>query len=164
MNQQTIKIFELYFTDLCYLFTVLFPKYSPFFKCLVINKRDGSCISNFSICQADLSNHTICLDPIYGVIWAYNKNAKISCYNLLATEMSNLLDQDIDGKMSKDEEKSVPTRKANEGVGFRNQGLKSIFNAELCIPIVANGFVSRSQAAINLLCCLDTLNLAQDLK
>jgi E3 ubiquitin-protein ligase MYCBP2 len=38
----------------------------------------------------------------------------------------------------------------------------SILSAELALPVVASCFVTRSQAALHLLGCLDTLTQAQD--
>lgn len=38
-------------------------------KCLMINTKDGSCKSFNSADQAVLYNHSVCLDPVYDVLW-----------------------------------------------------------------------------------------------
>ncbi|XP_066580931.1 E3 ubiquitin-protein ligase MYCBP2 [Prorops nasuta] len=104
------------------------------FKSLVINKRDGNCNSYSGSDQVDFSNCAACLDPLYNVIWTLNPtNNEISFYNIVCTEV-----------------RAIP-------------GLDtSILSADLALPIIPNCFVTRSQAAMHLLGCLDTLTQAQD--
>ncbi|XP_032681445.1 E3 ubiquitin-protein ligase MYCBP2 isoform X14 [Odontomachus brunneus] len=104
------------------------------FKSLVISKRDGSCNSYSGVDQVDFSNCAACLDPLYNVIWTFNStNNEISLYNIISTEA-----------------RTIPGLEA------------SILNPGLALPVVPICYVTRSQAAMNLLACLDTLTQAQD--
>ncbi|XP_076385847.1 MYC binding protein highwire isoform X12 [Megachile rotundata] len=104
------------------------------FKCLVISKRDGTCNSYSGADQVDFSNCATCLDPLYNVIWTFNPiNNEISLYNIISTEARTIPGLEI-----------------------------SILNPGLALPVVSNCFVTRSQAAMHLLGCLDTLTQAQD--
>lgn len=68
------------------------------------------------------------------MIWTFNPiNSEISLYNIISTEV-----------------RTIP-------------GLEvSILSPGLTLPVVSNCFVTRSQAAMHLLGCLDTLTQAQD--
>lgn len=46
----------------------------PPFKCLLINKMDGSCRTFNDSEQEDLQGFGLCLDPIYDVIWRWVKH------------------------------------------------------------------------------------------
>lgn len=46
-----------------------FVSESPPFKCLLINKMDGSCRTFNDSEQEDLQGFGLCLDPVYDVIW-----------------------------------------------------------------------------------------------
>lgn len=82
----------------------------------------------------DFSNYAACLDPLYNVIWTFNPvNNEISLYNIISTEARTI------------------------------SGLEaSILSPGLALPVVPTCFVTRSQAAMHLLACLDTLTQAQD--
>lgn len=104
------------------------------FKSLVISKRDGTCNSYSGADQVDFGNCAACLDPLYNVIWTFNSaNNEISLYNIISTET-----------------RAIPGLEA------------SILNPGLALPVVPTCFVTRSQAAMHLLGCLDTLTQAQD--
>lgn len=104
------------------------------FKSLMISKRDGTCNSYNGADQVDFSNCAACLDPLYNVIWTFNSvNNEISLYNIISTET-----------------RTIPSLEA------------SILNPGLALPVVSTCFVTRSQAAMHLLACLDTLTQAQD--
>ncbi|RLU27103.1 hypothetical protein DMN91_000902 [Ooceraea biroi] len=104
------------------------------FKSLVINKRDGTCNSYNGTDQVDFNNCAACLDPLYNVIWTFNSaNNEISLYNIISTET-----------------RAIPGLEA------------SILSPGLALPVVSTCFVTRSQAAMHLLACLDTLTQAQD--
>lgn len=47
----------------------------PPFKCLLINKMDGSCRTFNDSEQEDLQGFGLCLDPVYDVIWRSVKDA-----------------------------------------------------------------------------------------
>lgn len=104
------------------------------FKSLVISKHDGTCSSYSGVDQVDFSNCASCLDPLYNVIWTFNStNNEISLYNIISTEARSIA------------------------------GLEaSILSPGLALPVVSSCFVTRSQAAMHLLGCLDTLTQAQD--
>ncbi|KAG7189524.1 hypothetical protein KM043_017215 [Ampulex compressa] len=104
------------------------------FKCMVIRKRDGSCNSYNGSDQVDFSNSAACLDPLYNVIWTFNLiNNEISLYNIISADT-----------------RTIP-------------GLEvSILSPGLALPVVPNCFITRSQAAMHLLACLDTLTQAQN--
>ncbi|KAJ9574765.1 hypothetical protein L9F63_008079, partial [Diploptera punctata] len=104
------------------------------FKCLAINKRDGNCSSFSGGDQVDFSNTATCLDPLYNVLWSYHPGTHdMTCYNVVGCETRATA--------------SLPP---------------SILSPELALPVVASCFVTRSQAALHLLSCLDTLTQAQD--
>ncbi|XP_043286736.1 E3 ubiquitin-protein ligase MYCBP2 isoform X2 [Venturia canescens] len=106
------------------------------FKCLVINKRDGSCNSFSGNDQVDFAHSAACLDSLYNVIWTYNSTtSEISPHNIISTEARTIADLDA-----------------------------SILSPGLALPVVQNCFVTRTQAAMHLLGCLDTLTQAQDEK
>ncbi|XP_024084698.1 E3 ubiquitin-protein ligase MYCBP2 isoform X3 [Cimex lectularius] len=55
------------------------------FSCLVINKRDGNCCSFSEQDQIDFSESSVCLDPVYNVLWSYNRG-QLRCYNAVCSE------------------------------------------------------------------------------
>ncbi|GAB6023050.1 hypothetical protein CHUAL_007142 [Chamberlinius hualienensis] len=98
----------------------LIPSVVSSFKCLLINKNDGSCKSFSGDDQEDLGNHCVCLDPAYNILWSFDKSKnRVQYYNILTSK--------------------------------------------LALPIQPRYAVNRVQAALNLLACLDTLVLAQEL-
>ncbi|XP_058809373.1 E3 ubiquitin-protein ligase MYCBP2-like [Phymastichus coffea] len=106
------------------------------FKCLVINKRDGTCNSFSGPDQVDFNQCAACLDPLYNVIWSLNPtNNEISYYNIISTESRTISNLEV-----------------------------SILSPSLALPVVSDCYVTRSQAAMHLLACLDTLSQAQDEK
>ncbi|XP_074033015.1 MYC binding protein highwire isoform X2 [Leptinotarsa decemlineata] len=130
------------------------------FKCLVINKRDGNCNSFKSDDQVDFSNKIVCMDPIYNVLWSYDSNCnEFSCYNVIASELQlknsfRILDNHIPGDITSYDPETPD-------VSFQ---LASILSPELALPVTTNCFVTRFQAAINLLCCLDILSIAHQMQ
>ena len=40
-------------------------------KCLMISRQEGSCRSFTGPDQANLAYHSVCLDPVYDVLWRY---------------------------------------------------------------------------------------------
>ena len=127
---------------------------APHFKSLAISRHDGFCRSFSGSDQATfngklnsfiLKNHTVTqlfvynynfqilgttvnLDPLYDVVWAYNNQTGM---------MSSL----------------QPTIAAQT----RNDIKETIITPELALPQVAKTKVSRMQASLNILSCLDTL-------
>ncbi|CAG9818957.1 unnamed protein product [Phaedon cochleariae] len=126
------------------------------FKCLVINKRDGNCNSFKSPNQVDFSNKIVCMDPIYNVLWSYSSSTnELACYNIIASELQIRKMISITDYHSK---LVCEQRNLNKTLQ-----LTSILTPELALPIFTNCHVTRFQAAINLLCCLDILSIAHDL-
>ncbi|KAJ8975749.1 hypothetical protein NQ317_015371, partial [Molorchus minor] len=73
------------------------------YKCLVINKRDGSCNSFKGDDHVDFSNKTVCLDYIYNVLWSFNAaNNEFSCYNVIAGELKTNFTKAIETKSLSD--------------------------------------------------------------
>uniref|UniRef100_T1JCF5 RCR-type E3 ubiquitin transferase n=1 Tax=Strigamia maritima TaxID=126957 RepID=T1JCF5_STRMM len=107
------------------------------FKCLLINRNDGNCRSFVESNHVDLSNQSACLDPIYDVLWAHNPHTnQINCYNVVASEAQRFNSESF----------SMP----------------DVLSPELALPVHNACTVTRSHAALHLLGCLDTLNIAQD--
>lgn len=104
------------------------------------------------------------MDSIYNVMWSYNpSNHEISFYNIIASELrSKNTIETIDNKTLTDIKTiTCLTKEDHESPGFN---LTSILTPELALPMVSNCHVARLQAAIHLLCCLDTLTTAHDLQ
>lgn len=139
--------------------------HSSGFKCLVINKHDGTCNSFCGLDQVKFNNQTACLDPLYNVLWSYNPmNNEVNCYNIVASDVQVQPDCiKASDKKTLTDIKTIPEEsKINKLINEFN--LQSILSAELAIPVVSNCFITRLQAAIHLLCCLDTLTVAYDFK
>lgn len=98
------------------------------FKSVAISRHDGFCKSFNGPEQADFTGKTVNLDPIYNVIWAYD-NGTLSSYHPVVTNSET------------------------------NKTFKeSILTPELALPLAAKTSVSRNQASLNMLSCLDTLS------
>lgn len=83
-----------------------------------------------------LSQVAFCIDSIFNVFWIFDGSDKqISCYNVLASGINE---------------------KHPDSTNFR-----SVLSPELCLSS-NKSCVSRSQASLNLLSCLDVLSSAQD--
>lgn len=133
------------------------------FKSLVINKRDGTCSFFKGKEQVDFYNRCVYLDPIYNTLWSYNPtNFEVSLHNIVACDLvhkSNI--ETVDGKYLVDI-KTI-NKKHKDEANFNGFNISSILTPELALPVMSNCHVTRLQAAINLLCCLDTLSVAHDL-
>ncbi|KAK9703659.1 PHR domain [Popillia japonica] len=133
------------------------------FKSLVINKRDGTCSFFKGKEQVDFYNKCVYLDPIYNTLWSYNPtNFEISLHNIVACDLvhkSNI--ETTDGKYLVDIK--IVNKKHKDEINLNGFNLSSILTPELALPVMSNCQVTRLQAAINLLCCLDTLSVAHDL-
>lgn len=77
------------------------------------------------------------IDSFQGVFWVFDAVAKnISCYNVVASEMSN------------------KTEYAND--------LRAILSPQIALPLKSDSQITRSQASLNLLACLDILTSANN--
>lgn len=164
-----IILIVIFFNSIFYnFFLVLVPNQADHannFKCLVINKHDGSCNSFNGTDQVNFCNMTACMDPLYNVLWSYNAiNHEITCYNVIANDIQNTTNVfTTDKKILTDVKTILPQDKSSSRLinGFN---MLSILSAELALPVVSNCFITRLQAAIHLLSCLDTLTTAHEMK
>nr|CAD7200761.1 unnamed protein product [Timema douglasi] len=104
------------------------------FKCLAISKRDGNCNSFSGPDQVEFSHTATCLDPLYNVLWSYHPGSH-------TMSCYNVV--------ACEAADSLPP---------------SVLSPEMALPVVPGCFVTRSQAALHLLSCLDTLTQAQELR
>lgn len=133
------------------------------FKSLIINRRDGACSSFKGRDHIDFSSKAVCLDAIYNVLWSFNPaNLELCCYNIIASEIESknaiqLSDQSILTNVQ-----TVTSYEENTICTSFN--LSAFLSPELALPVTTNCHITRLQAAIHLLCCLDTLTTAHDLQ
>ncbi|KAM8976196.1 E3 ubiquitin-protein ligase MYCBP2 isoform 2-T2 [Pelodytes ibericus] len=112
----------------------------PPFKCLLINKVDGSCATFNDSEQEDLQGFGVCLDPVHDVIWRFQGSTReLWCYNAVIA----------DSRLP-----SAPDMQLR----------CSILSPELALPTGQKAVTTRSHAALHILGCLDTLAAMQDLK
>uniref|UniRef100_A0A4W5M9H3 RCR-type E3 ubiquitin transferase n=1 Tax=Hucho hucho TaxID=62062 RepID=A0A4W5M9H3_9TELE len=112
----------------------------PPFKCLLINKLDGSCRTFNDSEQEDLQGFGLCLDPVYNVIWRFLPVSKeMWCYNAVIADSRVPSATDLQARCS-------------------------ILSPELALPDGAHARTTRSHGALHILGCLDTLAAMQELK
>eukprot|EP00062_Callorhinchus_milii_P006572 gi/632947251/ref/XP_007888958.1/ PREDICTED: E3 ubiquitin-protein ligase MYCBP2 isoform X6 [Callorhinchus milii] len=112
----------------------------PPFKCLLINKVDGSCRTFNDSEQEDLRGFGVCLDPVYDVIWRYMPGTReVWCYNAVTADARLPSASDIHARCS-------------------------VLSPELALPTGSKANTTRSHGALHILGCLDTLAAMQDLK
>lgn len=135
------------------------------FKSLIINQKDGTCNSFKGKDQINFSNRAVCLDAIYNVLWSFNyANQELCCYNIISSEIDTKTIIHTSDKtilcniqtINNVDEKAEPFPTSFD--------IAAILSPELALPAVSNCHITRFQAAIHLLCCLDTLTTAYDLK
>ncbi|XP_075447064.1 E3 ubiquitin-protein ligase MYCBP2 isoform X9 [Ascaphus truei] len=112
----------------------------PPFKCLLINKVDGSCATFNDSEQEDLQGFGVCLDPVHDVIWRFQGGTReLWCYNAVIADSRLPSTPDMQLRCS-------------------------ILSPELALPTGQKAVTTRSHAALHILGCLDTLAAMQDLK
>ncbi|XP_046701608.1 E3 ubiquitin-protein ligase MYCBP2 isoform X17 [Silurus meridionalis] len=112
----------------------------PPFKCLLINKMDGSCRTFNDSEQEDLQGFGLCLDPVYDVIWRFLPSTReMWCYNAVIADARMPTATDIQSRCS-------------------------ILSPELALPTGCHASTTRSHGALHVLGCLDTLAVMQELK
>ncbi|XP_062389671.1 E3 ubiquitin-protein ligase MYCBP2 isoform X1 [Sardina pilchardus] len=112
----------------------------PPFKCLLINKVDGSCRTFNDSEQEDLQGFGLCLDPVYDVLWRFlPATREMWCYNAVIADARVPATSDIQGRCS-------------------------ILSPELALPSGPHATTTRSHGALHILGCLDTLAAMQELK
>ncbi|CAH0703737.1 unnamed protein product [Spodoptera exigua] len=156
------------------------------FKCITINKIDGSCNTWTGSEQVDFVNSLACLDPLYDVLWCYQPQMRVmKCYNILAFDSHKLQkccndpesyfgDGDFEypnyGSMKRLEDfKNLENfdlscrdeDRPTDNVALSNM---SVLNQELAIPSAIGYSVTRMHAALHLLGCLDSLTYAHDIR
>ena len=104
------------------------------FSCLVISRSDGFCRSFVGPEQENFFGKTASLDPLYNVMWSYDSHQHLLRSFLPA--MSELAE-----------------RKLEEDV----LSTSTILSPNLALPVNSGCLVSRNQASLNLLSCLDML-------
>ncbi|XP_063604995.1 E3 ubiquitin-protein ligase MYCBP2-like, partial [Penaeus indicus] len=108
-------------------------------RCLVISRSDGQCRSFSTADQINVGGHTMCLDPVYNVLWSYdNSSQEVRCYNIVAAEAQRLNN------------------------GGTQDGLRDLLSPELSLPILPEYQVSRAQVALHMLSCIDTVTWAHE--
>lgn len=111
----------------------------------------------------DSYGKAVCLDAIYNVMWSFNpSNFEMTYYNIIASDLRTKTGvETLDSKLLTDIKALTTFAKEDQEVAH---SLISVLTPELALPMVSNCYVTRLQAAINLLCCLDTLTIAHDLQ
>ena len=153
---------------------------SSTYKSLVISRADGFCRSfvdydqcsngvgqysnwNFSGNQAKFQGMAVALDPHYNLIWSYNNGnsengvSVMKCFQPFLVESANVATSgnlEIHGSQQFD--------CGNQSHWLKGNQIPSILTPELALPLAPGCLVSRSQAALNLLSCLDTLAQSSD--
>ncbi|KPJ10311.1 putative E3 ubiquitin-protein ligase MYCBP2 [Papilio machaon] len=155
------------------------------FKCITINKLDGSCNAWTGPEQVDFVNSLACLDPLYDVLWCYQPQMRVmKCFNILAFDANKLQRCYNDPDATTENERQFP----NYGMMKRLEDFKdlttfdqcrstdekppenlalthmSVLNQDIAIPNVADCQVTRMHAALHLMGCLDSLTYAHDNK
>ena len=97
------------------------------FHSLCISRSDGFCRSFSALDQVEWSGRVAALDPLYNVLWSI-------CNDTGTVQCHNPTSTDIE-----------------------LEGQKNILAPDLALPVSSGCLVSRSQAALNLLSCLDTI-------
>ena len=104
------------------------------FSSLVISRSDGFCRSFSSPEQEVFCGKVACMDPLYSVLWSYDgREHALKSYFPIMT--------DLNEKKAENEIMESAT----------------IFSPELALPTTSGCLVSRNQASLNLLSCLDAL-------
>lgn len=157
------------------------------FKCITINKNDGTCNAWTGAEQVDFVNTLACIDPLYDVLWCYQPQMRVmKCYNILAFDTHKIqrcCNVDAEGYFG-DTEFEYPNygsmkrledfknlenfdmtfsndTRPTENVALSNM---SVLNQELAIPSAPGCSVTRMHAALHLLGCLDSLTYAHDIR
>ncbi|XP_041463247.1 E3 ubiquitin-protein ligase MYCBP2-like isoform X4 [Lytechinus variegatus] len=113
-------------------------------KCLMLNRKDGSCTSFMGADQTSFKGCSVCLDPFYRVLWSYNPLLhQIQCFNILKTGSS------------------FP---ASAGTTLQElPPAASILTPQLALPCTPHIPIDGSQIALNVLACLDSLVASREL-
>lgn len=99
------------------------------------------------------------MDHVYNVLWSFTPStSKFICYNIIASELQMDFFKTIDNMFLCDIKVSNKAK-----CSFKKFHISSILSPELALPVTKECHVTRFQAAINLLCCLDILTTAHEL-
>lgn len=108
----------------------------------------------------DFYNSIVCMDPIYNVIWSFNSiTLELSCFNVIFSELQvkNVIKTASNKYLT-----NVKTLSSGHSEADNKVNLTAVLSPELALPVLTNCHITRFQAAINLLCCLDTLTMAHE--
>lgn len=156
------------FTVLNLFIAVLLPNHcdaATSFKSLIINKRDGACNSFKGKDHVDFSNKVVCLDAVYNVLWSFNPtNLQLCCYNTIASEIDTKNTVHTSDQNVLTDVQTVTSFEEILEPFFTSFKISAILSPQLALPVTSNYHVTRLQAAIHLLSCLDTLTTAHDLQ
>lgn len=134
------------------------------FRSLVINRKDGACSSFKGKEYVDFTNKAVCLDPIYNVLWSFNPvNQDLCCYNVIASEIDSKTNFQLSDQTVLTNVQTI-NKSDDKETSYNTFNLSAILSPELALPVTSNCHITRLQAAIHLLCCLDTLTMAYDLQ
>ncbi|XP_064076475.1 E3 ubiquitin-protein ligase MYCBP2 [Vanessa tameamea] len=156
------------------------------FKCITINKNDGTCSTWTGPEQVDFVNTLACLDPLYDVLWCYQPQMRVmKCFNIIAFDSHKLQrccsndpeafsDAEFEypnyGCMKRLEDfRHVETFEWISNIHDRETDNivlsdMSVLHQELAIPCSPGCQVTRIHAALHLLGSLDSLTYAHDNK
>ncbi|XP_071483934.1 E3 ubiquitin-protein ligase MYCBP2-like [Diadema antillarum] len=108
-------------------------------KCLMLNRKDGACTSFTGVDQSQLRGCSICLDPLYNVLWSYNPLLhQIQCYNILKTGIT------------------CPSILPN------TPPAASILSPQLALPSTPHVPMEGAHIALHVLACLDSLTASRE--
>lgn len=141
----------------------------PSFRNLVINRNDGQCRSFSGTEQANFANTILTWDPVYSILWRYYKFAISifkNCYSFFlnfsfckSTSMVRGFNVFASGLVHPSYGKSLlSVMNEKESVHVAD-----IFRPALTLPVVPSSKVTQTQAALHLLCCLDSLTRCQQI-
>ncbi|XP_046440285.1 E3 ubiquitin-protein ligase MYCBP2-like isoform X2 [Daphnia pulex] len=130
-------------------FAILPTHSKPSSRNLVINRNDGQCRSFSGTEQANFANTILTWDPVYSILWSFCKSTSmVRGYNVFA---SGLVHPSYGSSL-------LSVMKEQESVDVAD-----IFRPALTLPVVPSSKVTQTQAALHLLCCLDSLTRCQQI-
>ncbi|KAK4016037.1 hypothetical protein OUZ56_031000 [Daphnia magna] len=116
---------------------------------LVISRNDGQCRSFSGQEQVNFANTILTWDPVYNMLWSFCKSTSVMRgYNVFASGLTH----------PSYGESLFPVLNEREPVHVAD-----IFRPALSLPVVCSTKITQTQAALHLLCCLDTLTRCQQI-
>ena len=148
---------------------------SSTYKCLVISRSDGFCRSfvdneqcghgvnqfsgwSFNGSQANFHGNAVALDPHYNLIWSYNNG--LDGKHLLKCFQPFSVDNVSNNNPEPNQKQTFASN--SQSHWLKGTQIPNILTPELALPLAPGCLVSRNQAALNMLSCLDTLAQSSD--